>query len=127
MKKSLLEIYALAICFAAVVTIMFQGATATYQILEITWPEFFLSRWDYLQYQTDEAFLERWPDKKPPPDLKDVPRLRQERLALAIQNQRHFAVQNLINSAIYLVVGFVVFALHWVLARRERRRNQGAA
>ena len=56
MKKSLLEFYALAICFVTVVCLAIALGIATYGVIGMANPKFTLSSWVYTQHQTNDGF-----------------------------------------------------------------------
>ena len=58
-KKSLLEIYALAVCFVTVVCFVIALGIGLYDLVELAYPEFSLSSYEYERHQSDEAFM-RW-------------------------------------------------------------------
>lgn len=57
MKKSVLEIYALAVCFFSVICcFMFSLGFAAYAVVRIARPDFTMDRWQYRKYQSNGAF-----------------------------------------------------------------------
>lgn len=54
--KSKLEIYALTVCFAAVVCLVVSAGIAGYAAFRIATPELTLSSYNYDKFQTNEAF-----------------------------------------------------------------------
>lgn len=56
-KKSLLEIYALAVCFAAALVILFNGAMSLNYLVRILNPNLTVSSYEYDRSLTDEAYL----------------------------------------------------------------------
>lgn len=57
MKKTILEIYALAVCFAAVVCSTVTLGFGLWSVLEIAMPEFTVSNYVYENYQDNESYL----------------------------------------------------------------------
>ncbi|TXH65423.1 MAG: hypothetical protein E6Q88_13820 [Lysobacteraceae bacterium] len=56
MKKTILEIYALAVCFAAVVCATVTLGFGLWSVLEIAMPEFTINGYTYARYQDNESF-----------------------------------------------------------------------
>lgn len=56
MKKTILEIYARAVRFFAVACRVVAAGIAVYVGVQITWPEFTVSGYQYQQFQSNEAF-----------------------------------------------------------------------
>jgi hypothetical protein len=57
MKKSIVEIYALAVCFATIVCFVISLGIGLYDIVEITNPEFTMKSYAYEKHQTNDALL----------------------------------------------------------------------
>ena len=56
MKKSILEIYALAVCFVALLCFVIALGIGVYDLIQITNPEFTLNAYEYERHQSNEAF-----------------------------------------------------------------------
>ena len=125
MKRNLLEIYALTVCFASVMFLIVAVAMCLYEALRIAAPAATISGWSYEQTLSDDAFLSRWPSGRPRPEASELPRLRSEALRNALESERHDGLTSFLQSLMYAVVAGVVFWLHWTLARRERQRATG--
>jgi len=119
-KKSLLEIYALAVCFVTVVCFVIALGIGLYDLVELAYPEFSLSSYEYERHQSDEAFMRRWPkDKKRPPE-GEITKLREESYQTELRKEQRSAMQSLVQILIVLVIDVVVFFVHWRLAKRAR-------
>jgi hypothetical protein len=119
-KKSLLEIYALAVCFAAALVILFNGAMSLNYIVRIVNPNLTVSSYEYDRSLTDEAYLSNWPTGRPLPDPASVPKLRAEAFDAALRSEQQNGRRDLIESLTYVIAGLIAFGIHWVLARRIR-------
>ena len=53
MKKSILEIYALAICFVALVCLLYVLGIGVYDLIRITNPEFTINAYEYERHQSN--------------------------------------------------------------------------
>ncbi len=56
MKKSILEIYALAVCFVALLCFVIALGIGVYDLIQITNPEFTINVYEYERHQSNEAF-----------------------------------------------------------------------
>jgi hypothetical protein len=56
MKKSILEIYALAVCFFTVACFVVASGIALYNLIQVVNPEFSLDSQQYNQHQTNDIF-----------------------------------------------------------------------
>jgi hypothetical protein len=119
-RKNLLEIYALTVCFASVMFLIITVAICLYQAVRIAAPSVTVSGWTHERSSSDEAFLSTWPQGRPLPEATTLPRLRSEALRSALDSERHDGSQSFLQSFMYAIVAGVVFWLHWRLARRER-------
>ncbi|MYM87089.1 hypothetical protein GTP91_07830 [Rugamonas sp. FT82W] len=129
MKKSILEIYALAVCFVTVVCFVVALGIATYSVLEIAKPDFTLSSWQYNQHQTNEAFwngcgTNRYcgseEKQKDRPSEADLTKKRRESYERILVSEQRDGFQALVKCLIIMLIDLVVFGFHWVLARRAR-------
>ena len=119
-KKSLLEIYALAVCFAAALVILFNGAMSLNYIVRIVNPNLTISSYEYDRSLTDEAYLRNWPTGRPLPDPASVPKLRAEAFESALRSEQQNGRRDLIESLTYVIAGLIAFGIHWILAKRIR-------
>ena len=125
MKKPILEIYALAVCFFAVACFVITLGIALYDLVEIANPEFTLSTYQYERYQSNEAFKESLhlnKDERVPSD-EELTKRRQEGYAQAIRSERHSATQSLIQTGLIMFVDLLVFIVHWLIAKRVRQSS----
>jgi hypothetical protein len=133
MKKSLLEIYALAVCFIIVVCFVVAIGVAIYDIVKISKPEFTLSSYEYKRHQNNDEFWRSYKmgyenrDKdlqRPPEEILTKQRL--ESYPLTIMAERRDAFQSLTKSTIILIINVLVFLVHWQIARRARETSLAA-
>ena len=123
MKRSLLEIYALAACFAAVMFLVVNVATCLYQVVRIAAPSVTVASHQYERSMSDQEFMRYWPDSLPKPEPAKLPELRQEALTSALRSERHNAVGSFLEALMYVLAAGPAFWFHWRLARRERTRT----
>lgn len=120
MKRSLLEIYALAVCFVTVVCFVVALGIGVYDLVEISKPEFTLSSHEFERHQSNEAFTRRWPKDKERPSDEEITKLRQESYQIELRKEQRSALQNLVQVSIILVIDVLFFLVHWRLAKRAR-------
>ncbi len=126
MKKRILEIYSLAVCFVTVICAVVTIGIGTYDLLEISNPEFTLPAYQYERHQSNEAFFRSDCEKEKGTKHLSAEEKTKQRLAsyeVALKAERRDAVQSLIKVFIVLVINAVVFFGHWHLARRVRETN----
>lgn len=121
MKKTILEVYALAVCFVTVVCAVVALGIGAYDLLEITNPEFTLSAHQYERHQTNEAFFTR--ECKDETREKSEDEKTQQRLGSyerALKAESRDAVQSFVKVLIVLAIDILVFLIHWRIARYAR-------
>jgi hypothetical protein len=131
LRKTILEIYALAVCFVAVVCFVVALGMALYSLVGIANPEFTLDSWKYEQHQTNDTFFNGphgrvSPDeKRVRPSAPELTRLRTESYAAAIAAERRENVQTLVKTLIVMAIDVLVFLGHWAIGRRARTESLG--
>ena len=120
MKRGLVEIYALAVCFVTLVCFVIALGIGIYDIIQIVNPEFTLSSYTYDRHLSNEAFLKNWPEDKPRPQGEELTRLRKESYQAALRSEKRSAIQSLTMVFIVILVDLVVYIIHWYAARRAR-------
>ena len=130
MKKSLLEIYALLICFAMIVCFVISLGAAIYSIVEIGKPEFTMNSYTYGSHQTNDAYwlsrVEDYRDRGKEirrPSEDELTKRRLEAYRLATISEKRDGSQTLVRAMIILLIDIVVFAIHWRIAGRARRMS----
>jgi hypothetical protein len=134
-KKTVLEIYALAVCFVTVVCFVVSLGFGIYGVIGMISPEFTMSSLAYTQHQTNDAFWSgptgwsgpigprlRGPDEKMKerPSEPELSKQREESYARALASERRDNAQVAVKALIVIVIDLVVFLFHWLVARRAR-------
>jgi hypothetical protein len=127
-KKSMLEIYALAVCFVTVVCFVVSLGMALYAAVGIASPEFTMSSWTYAQYQTNDAFWNSRGNRscsseekpKERPNDAELSKQREVAFASAVLSERRESTQTVVKTAIVMLIDLVVFLFHWHIAKRAR-------
>ncbi len=126
--RSKLEVYALAVCFAAVVCLVISAGIGGYAIIRIVQPEITMKKWDYDLYQSNDAFWqsrryggtaeERKLEKRPAEE--ELTKRRVESFARALSAERRDGLQTVIQCAMFFLAGVISLFVHWRIARRAR-------
>ena len=124
--KSKLEIYALSVCFAAVVCIIISAGIAGYSIFSIVTPELTMSAYKYDDFQTNEAY---WKSKSScsksekeevKPSEEELTKQRTEAFAVAISAEKREGSQSLIQCFMFLFVSGITLIIHGKIAKSSR-------
>ena len=122
--RSLIQLYALAVCFATLMCLVVALGLGIYDVVRIVAPAFTVQ--DSMLWRSDEHFLMYNPDKKDlPPDERAA--LREKYRLEALDTERHSAQQRLVFVAILLAIDAVVYAIHWSIARRTEFQSASSA
>lgn len=132
MKKTILELYALAVCFVTVVCGVVALGIGAYSVLAIGKPDFTIDTWSYSQHQTNDAYWNACSGgcagayRVPPATGKERPtdaeltKLRETSYAAILSNEQRNAAQTLTKTLIVLLIDSVAFVFHWQVAKRAR-------
>ena len=131
MKKPILEIYALAVCFVTLVCFVIALGIGVYDLIQIANPEFTINAYEYERHQSNEAFgrspriqlrgvAPGVPIEPTEPSEEELTSQREESYQAALRSERRQAGQSLTMIAIVLLIDVLVFLPHWLLARRRR-------
>lgn len=96
-SRTPIQVYALTVCFAALLCFVITFGIAVYDVVQIAAPEF--------TYSPDAYSLE------PAPGTIEY----QE----AIQDEKHGAARSLVQTSIILLIDIAVFTFHWKVANRS--------
>jgi hypothetical protein len=126
MKKTILEIYALAVCFVIVVSFAFSLGVGIYDVVKITYPEFTMSNWEYAKFQNNDAYRasnnsigsNNHKDKQI--SETEITKKRLEAFSNAITNEKREGAQGLMIALIILLINCLIFIPHWIIARKAR-------
>lgn len=129
MKKTILEIYALAVCFITVACFIVTLGIAMYNIVAVFKPDFTISAMEYSRFQNNDAFwngcgigLYCRPEekKKERPSEAELTKQREEAYGLALANEQRSSMQTLVKCLLVLLVDAIAFAIHWKIGRSAR-------
>tara|TARA_B110000879_G_scaffold50622_1_gene71544 strand:- start:22950 stop:23384 length:435 start_codon:yes stop_codon:yes gene_type:complete len=129
MKKTILEIYALAVCFFAVGCFIVTLGMAIWDMVEIAAPEFTISNSNYQCHQSDSEYQQCFASNrqyirdKSPEIFPQGQELTDERLVAyerILKQERRQGLQSFIQKLIILLINAFVFFFHWRVATKER-------
>ncbi|MHB8791309.1 MAG: hypothetical protein ACYDBT_15680 [Desulfobulbaceae bacterium] len=125
MKKTILEIYGLAVCFVTLVCFVITLGIASYDLLEMSAPEFTLEASQYQKHQSNEAFTKSCDDDSKYESMTEdeITAKREKSYQAALESERRDATQSLIQCLIILVINCGLFWSHWLIAKKARGTN----
>ena len=124
--KSKLEIYALSVCFAAVVCLVISTGIAGYSVFEIIAPELTMSSYKYDRYQTNEAYWKSitsyLKDEKAEvkPNEEELTKRRQKAFVVAVKAEKREGAQLLIRCLMFILASGITLLIHWKIAQKSR-------
>ena len=125
-KRTILEVYALAVCFITVACFAIALGILVYDVIEIAAPSFTLGQVAYERHASNDRYWEeqtRWgnPENKPSrPTEEELTKRREASLKIALASERRDGLQGFVRSLIVVAIDIIVFLPHWWLARRAR-------
>lgn len=114
--RSLIQIYALAVCFCALMCFVVALGVGAYDVIEIAAPEFTMQSATALYDSYQVA-----PDPQETRTPEQIAAARAEQHRQTVAYARHGAVLILIFIGIVCAIDMVLFAVHWWIARREAK------
>ena len=131
MKKTILEIYALSVCFVTLLCFVIALGIGIHDLIQIANPEFTMNPYEYERHQSNQAFgpFPRMPMRGLAPAVptelsessaEELTEQREESYQTALRSERRRGMQSLTIVGIVMVIDFLVFGVHWLLAKRTR-------
>lgn len=120
MKKSLLEIYALAVCFVTVICFAIVLGIGLYDILEMSSSEMTIKSYQYQKHQSNEAFTRNWSKKRVKRSEAEITKIREKSYSVALKAEERDAIQSFIRVLIIMLIGIIIFLIHWRLGKYAR-------
>lgn len=130
MKKSILEIYALAVCFMGVVAIVISLSTGIYDLIEISSPDFTIDQWQYEQHSSNDKFWENYPNRYPSklngsevtkPSEEKLTQMRNDSYNVVLKNEQRSGTQSLVQTVIIFILSSIVFFFHWKIFNKTQK------
>jgi hypothetical protein len=125
--RSRLEIYSLAVCFAAVVCLIVCAGVGGYSLVEISAPGVTVKRWAFDHHQSNDAYWD-WQRSRGPEDARLEPRpsedvltkRRLESYDRALTAERREGTQTLIKVTMFIFAATLALWVHWRISQRAR-------
>ncbi len=115
MPRSLIQVYALTVCFCTLMCGVIALGVAGYDMVRIAAPGFTISSGAI--WSSDEQFLLYYPDKKGIGPM-EIANFRESQRREALSTERKTGQQGFVYALIILAIDAAVYAIHWRIARR---------
>lgn len=125
MKKTILEVYALAVCFCVIICFAITLGISVYDVIRVSHPSFTLNGWEYDKFQSNDNFCSSSRDANTPNQCSSqsesaITAKRETAYAITLKSEQRKGLQSLVNSLIILFINIIIFIPHWIIARRAR-------
>lgn len=131
MKRSIIEIYAMAVCFATALILVITIGAACYNLVQMTYPEFTVCSYTFTSHQSNDAFWRHLcyynsyygvnKDVRPPE--AELTQKRLEDYKISMKDESRNGMQKLLKALFIIFIGLAFFSIHWRIARRARETN----
>lgn len=122
--RSLIQVYALAVCFCALMCLIVALGFGLYDLVRIAAPGFTMNQ--YWNFATNEQYIQSHPEHKEIPEA-ELTQFREAANQLSSQGERRAAGQSLVFATIIVLIDAVVFGVHWSIAKRVETRITASA
>lgn len=129
MKKTILEVYALAVCFVSIICFVVCLGVAGYSFVQIAKPDFTMRSYDFDHYQSNDTYWKMKEGRggcskedKPTirPSESELTKQRTEAFSLEKASEQRDGEQTLVKTLIIMLVDALAFLIHWRIARSAR-------
>ena len=130
MKRTLIEIYALAVCFFTVVCLIIVLGIASWDLVQATNPEFTINAKTYEDHLDNDSYLNRScyeckekldTEKALPAD--QVAKERKESWQRSLDREVRSATQSFFQLLIIIILDIIIFSLHWFIVNRNSEKK----
>jgi hypothetical protein len=126
--KSKLEVYALSVCFSAVICLVISLAAGGYSLFEIIIPTVTMESTYYNDYQTNEAFWDtiknscvyEKPKQCPKPSEEQITKQRLNAYSVEINTEQREGVQTLMKCFMFVLASGVALIVHWKIFQKSQ-------
>ena len=124
MKKSLFEMYSLVVCLVAIIVVISSFSGIVLNSMNLANVENSCSLYQAEKYLNNTNYTMNWKDEKLEKITDEkITELREQERSAYLENQKFDYKAKLVNSIIYLLSGIILFAFHWIFAKRERMKK----
>ena len=126
-KRTLLELYAFAVCFINVLIGSIAFGIIIYAMISIVVPELTLLGWTS-RYQSNDEFIATRPDTESFSDKlknmskQEITEAREAAYRIALKGEQREGMQDIVRYSIVLLIQVILFIAHWKLAKRRAHR-----
>ncbi len=124
MKKTILEIYALAICFISIIFLLINISEGVYNVIGIFNPELTMPSYKYEYLQSNERYRNHCcnskGDGKKNKSDEEITKLRMENYNIELRSESRSKMQSLIRNIIYIFLSGIVLVIHWRISKSAR-------
>jgi hypothetical protein len=123
-KKTLLELYALVVCFATLTCFTVSLGIFSYDLVRLANPAFTLSGHQFNRHQSNEAFKGTCSSSEVSDSDEEQTKLRLESYERALAAEKRKGTQSLVYVLIVMLVNVLIFVPHWLIGVRIRREAE---
>jgi len=121
MKKTIVEIYALAVCFVAVMSIAINLGLVIESSIGMLFPNITMNAYVYKIHSNNDKYWKEKKDKKIRPSEKELTKNRLESFKLELEVERRTSLKDFISEWINIVISFLLGFIHWQFILRKKK------
>jgi hypothetical protein len=129
MKKAILEIYALVVCFAAMAVFVVYFGSGLYNVVRVAAPQLTLPSAEQREFVDNDQFCTGgneacYTGDDPPQRLPEdqITKMRENNFAVSLRGEQQDAENFLVWVVIFIPISIVIFLAHWRIAKKARER-----
>jgi hypothetical protein len=126
MKKTILEVYAMTVCFFAVIVITISLSTVIYNAVGSINPELSIRSHTYEKHLNNENFKSMKGCSKEEAESLSEDEITAKRVAaytVELRTEKRKKLQNVLESSTYTFVATIVFLIHMMIAKGSRKTS----
>jgi len=130
MRKTLIEIYALAVCFFTVACFAIFSGLAVWDVVQISAPEFTINSKVYEEHSDNESYKKRscyacadQLEAEKSFSEGEITQSREKGWERELEIEKRSAVQSFARNLIIIIIDIILFWGHWVLAQRTNDKS----
>jgi len=126
MKKTILEVYAMAVCFFAIIVITISLSSVIYKAVGSINPELTIKSYTYEKYLSNENFKsKKGCTKEEAASLSEdeITSKREAAYAVELRSEKRKNLQGILESSSYTFVASIVCVIHMLIAKGSRKTN----
>ena len=130
MKRTLIEIYALAVCFFTVACLIIVLGIASWDLVQKTNPEFTINSKTYEDHLDNDSYLNRSCYKckeklnaEKELTAEQITKERKKSWQRNLDMEARSATQSFFQLLIIIILDIILFSFHWFLAKKNNEKN----